>query len=91
MSLIDNLKTYFNRKEDQGNTDKAPQGVCPNCWGKQNWDGEYFTFVKGENGDPSKETYDSFVQNVARKLDKITINKDSYICETCKVAFAHDH
>ncbi len=87
MSLIENLKKYFSQKDKSQDTPLAPEGVCPNCWGKQEWDGEYYKFMKGQKGDPSKETYTSFVQDVARKLDKITIHKDTYTCETCSITY----
>ena len=47
--------------------------------------------MKGENGNPSEETYNSFVRNVARKLDKITIKENTYTCETCQVSYKHKH
>lgn len=89
MNLIENIKTYFKNKTENKELVNAPEGVCPNCWGKQEWDGEYYKFVKGENGNPSNETYNSFVKDVARKLDKITIHKDTYTCETCNVKYDH--
>lgn len=85
MNLIQNLKSYFKKKEKSR---QAPKGVCPNCWGKQEWDGEYYKFMKGQNMNPSQETYNNFVQDVARKLDKITFKEDSYTCETCKVSYS---
>jgi len=87
MALFENVKAYFDRKKKVEDTAKAPEGVCPNCWGKQEWDGEYYKFIKGEGGDPSRDTYTSFIQDVTRKLDKITIKKDTYSCETCKVKY----
>ena len=87
MSLTKNLKSYFKKKESKGENALAPEGVCPNCWGKQEWDGEYYKFMKGQNGNPSEETYNNFVQDVARKLDKITIKQNTYTCETCKVSY----
>ena len=87
MNLIESIKTYFKNKTENKETQNAPEGVCPNCWGKHEWGGEYYKFVKGENGNPDKEVYNSFVKNVARKLEKITINKDSYACETCSVKY----
>lgn len=87
MNLIESIKTYFKNKTENKETQNAPEGVCPNCWGKQEWEGEYYKFVKGENGNPDKEVYNSFVKNVARKLEKITINKDTYACETCSVKY----
>ena len=41
MALFENVKAYFDRKKKVEDTAKAPEGVCPNCWGKQEWDGEY--------------------------------------------------
>ena len=87
MNLIKNIKTYFKNKNDNKVTGKAPEGVCPNCWGKQEWEGEYYKFMKGENENPSTETYNSFIKDVVRKLDKITIVKNTYTCETCKTNF----
>ena len=87
MNIIQNLKDYFKKKENNDNAGTAPKGVCPNCFGKQEWDGEYFKFMKGENGNPSEAVYTSFVKDVARKLDKITIHKDTYTCETCKMVY----
>lgn len=91
MGLIENLKTYFKKKDKGEETGKAPVGVCPNCWGRYEYDGEYYSFMKGQNGNPSEEIYNNFVAEVARKLDKITIKENSYICETCKVNYSHKH
>lgn len=87
MSLIQNLKSYFKKKENQEESGLAPEGICPNCWGKQEWDGEYYKFMKGQNANPTEDTYNNFVQDVARKLDKIIIKESTYICETCKVSY----
>lgn len=85
MSIIENVKAYFSKKLNKEETGLAPEGVCPNCWGKQEWDGEYYKFIKGENGNPSTETYDNFIKDVTRKLDKITLKNNAYVCETCQV------
>jgi hypothetical protein len=85
MSIIENVKSYFSKKQNNDEVGSAPEGVCPNCWGKQEWDGEYFKFIKGENGNPSTETYDNFIKDVARKLDKITLKNNAYVCKTCQV------
>lgn len=87
--LIENIKTYFKNKAEKNEVGESPEGVCPNCWGKQEWEGEYYGFVKGENGNPSTATYNSFIKDVARKLEKITIDRNTYTCETCKTKFNH--
>ncbi|MEM9143967.1 MAG: hypothetical protein AAGA86_13340 [Bacteroidota bacterium] len=91
MNIIENLSSYFGKKRNNQETGPAPEGVCPNCWGRLEWDGEYYKFMKGENGDPSMETYTSFVANVARKLDRITIKENTFTCETCQMDYGQGH
>lgn len=88
MSLIQSLQNYFKKKGSDQKTGSAPEGICPNCWGKQEWDGEYYKFMKGQNGNPSEDTYNSFVKNVARKLDKIVLRENTYSCETCNLKYS---
>lgn len=85
MNIIENLKEYFNKKKNNDTATNTPEGVCPNCWGRLEWDGEYFKFMKGENGNPSNETYNNFILNVSRQLDKITINESTFTCESCEM------
>ncbi|CAA0206606.1 hypothetical protein ACCC68_02045 [Tenacibaculum maritimum] len=86
MNIITNLKNYFKKKSEGDKTLKAPEGICPNCWGKQEWDGEYYMKIKVNNITPEHNTYNSFINEVAQKLDKITLKEDILICETCKIS-----
>jgi protein-arginine kinase activator protein McsA len=87
MSLIQNLKSYFNKKYNHEVTGKSPEGVCPNCWGKQEWEGNFYKKIKANNITPEHNTYDNFIHEVAEKLDKITLKEDTYTCETCNMKF----
>ena len=87
MNLIESLKSYFQKKSNDELTDAAPEGVCPNCWGKQEWDGEFYRKIKANNITPEHHIYTSFVHEVAEKLDKIILKEDILICETCKVNY----
>jgi len=89
MNLIENLKNYFSTVDKQEKAADTPEGICPNCWGRGEWEGEYYKFKKGEDGNPSNATYNNFVQDVARQLDKITIDEYSFVCETCKIKVLH--
>lgn len=85
MNLAENLKRFFKAKET-GQTDaKAPAGVCPNCWGRQEWEGEYYKVIKARNITPESNTYNNFINEVVMKLDKITLNENTYECSTCKM------
>jgi len=43
------LKKLFGKKADAGVI--APKGVCPNCWGRQEYQGQVFEAIKKENSD----------------------------------------
>jgi len=34
MSLIQSLKKYFTAIDTGNTNENAPEGICPNCWGK---------------------------------------------------------
>ena len=92
MSIIDNIKTYFNKKKNNETTDKAPEGICPNCWGKQNWNGEFYEVIKGSKNDKRDDTYNNFINKIVEtNISGITINKDTYTCKTCRVKYDHSH
>ena len=83
MNLAESLKKYFKDKSNDKNIGPSPEGVCPNCWGRQEWEGNYYELMKAKNITPESNTYDSFINEVVRKLDKITLKEDSYECTTC--------
>ncbi len=87
MNIIENLKNYFTTNKDQETTTKAPEGICPNCWGKQEWDGQFYKKIVANNITPEHNEYNNFIHEVASKLDKITLKKDAYTCETCEVSY----
>ena len=87
MSLTDNIKRFFKAKENKEPIGQAPEGVFPNCWGRQEWDGNYYKLLKARNITPESNTYNNFINEVASKLDKITLKEDSYECMTCHVKY----
>jgi len=85
--MIENLKKYFKAKSEGTENRTAPEGVCPNCWGKQEWDGEFYKKTRGKNTDQDSDIYNNFIKEVVEKLDKITLQKDTYFCETCNMKY----
>jgi len=85
MNLSQNLKNFFKAKSSHEPTGEAPEGVCPNCWGRQEWEGNYYKLMKARNITPESNTYNSFINEVVTKLDKITLKEDSYECTTCHI------
>ena len=45
-TIIENIKTYFSKKEKGEKTGLAPKGMCPPCWGYNEWDGHYYEDMK---------------------------------------------
>ncbi len=85
MSIADSIKSFFKAKEKNEATGSAPEGICPNCWGRQEWEGNYYKLMKARNITPESNTYNSFINEVASKLDKITLKQDTYECTTCQM------
>jgi len=85
MVLFKNVKKYFLAKLENDSIETTPEGVCPNCWGKQEWDGEFYKRIKAKNITPDQNTYTNFIHEVVEKLDKITLKEDLYTCETCNI------
>jgi hypothetical protein len=51
MTLFDTVKTFLsNNKGD------VPEGYCPNCWGRQEYQGKFFEAVKREGIDTQNIT-----------------------------------
>ena len=85
MSLLD-----FFKKKDKTET---PEGVCPNCWGRQEYEGEFIEVAEDRqidiNNHDSTATR-AFVQEfVTTHLDGIRLIKDgnSFTCPSCKTGY----
>jgi len=67
---------------------EAPDGICPNCWGKQEWDKKYFDIAKDKQIDVNnKEANHAFIQEfIVNHLDGIKLKKHSNYsqCNYCK-------
>lgn len=87
--MITFLKNLFNKKPDVLN--EIPEGVCPNCWGDQ----EYDNLIREKYKDAqiavnNRESKHAFIQDfVVTHLNgiklKSTVNGTE--CPTCKVVY----
>ena len=88
MNIIQNIKSYFNSKVEGNTTEKTPEGICPNCWGKQEWEGDFYKLNKGDKLVGNDQTYNSFINKIVESnVSGIVINEDTYTCQTCKTNF----
>ena len=61
MNLSLSLKKFFQSKSNGEKIGLAPEGICPNCWGRQEWEGNYYKLMKAHNITPESNTYNSFI------------------------------
>ena len=88
MDIIQNLKKYFTSKAEGNISKKAPVGICPNCWGKQEWEGEFYKLNKGNKLIGNDQTYNNFINKIVENnISGLAINQENYECETCKISY----
>ncbi|MGB5698234.1 hypothetical protein [Muriicola sp.] len=90
MNLIDNvLKLLKRRKEEE--LKEVPEGFCPNCWGREEYGGQFFKAVKKEGIDiNSSNPNRGWIQDyVDKNLSEIRLHQkdDMLICNKCKIAY----
>ena len=85
MDIIDNIIHYFksdNRKEENS----SPKGICPVCWGFQQYDGKIRTLLKDKQIDINnhKDSYMIIEDFMAHNIEAIKL-KEGIItdCPNC--------
>ena len=90
MSIVNSLLSLL-KKNNNKPTEESPEGMCPGCWGRQEYAGKFYEAVKNHTAninenDPSK----GWIQDYADKnLSSIQLQKhnDSFVCQKCKVNY----
>ena len=74
--MLESLFNFF-KKHPTTSDNEAPEGVCPNCWGKQEYDGVIRTLLKDQQIDVNnKQASHAFIQKfVIERIDGITLKK----------------
>ncbi len=89
-TIIEKLMEFFSRPEKE-RKDQTPEGLCPNCWGTQEYDNTIRELYKDKQIDVNnKEAHYAFIQKfVVNHLDGITLKKgqNSLECPTCHVKY----
>ncbi len=88
MSIVDNLILFF-KKPVEETKGKVPEGVCPNCWGSQGYDGVIRDLYKDKQIDVNNhEANNNFIKEIVVKyIDGITFKKGTsdFECPTCRM------
>ena len=78
------IKQYFSKKWKGENTPSTPEHVCPNCWGKQEWDGKFYDLIKDPHLTQEGKRYQSFISKIVDKyVATMHRHGDRYVCSTC--------
>ncbi len=86
MDIIENIINYFKTNSDN-NKDSSPNGICPICWGYQQYNGKIRTILVDKQIDVNnhKDSY-MFIQDfVKNNIEGITLKVGIVSeCPTCK-------
>ena len=88
--LTQALVSFFKKPASATKT-QTPKGLCPNCWGSQEYDGQIRELYRDKQIDVNNhEANYAFIQDfVVTHLDGIRLKKgaNSLECPTCKVQY----
>ena len=90
MKMIDALIDFLKKSPSQPK-EETPKGLCPNCWGREEYGGQFFEAVKNHNVDiNSKDPSIGWVQDYANKYltgIELKAKDDQLVCQNCKLSY----
>ncbi|MDG2451074.1 MAG: hypothetical protein P8M34_15610 [Saprospiraceae bacterium] len=94
MDIVKSLLSFI-KQNDQEKASKTPAGICPNCWGREEYGGHFYKRLKQENlNSHSQDSNVGWINAYANKnLKGIALrregNGETLVCESCKVSYQH--
>lgn len=85
MEIIDNLIAFFQKPKEE-TKNQTPEGLCPVCWGYQQYDGKIRILMDDRQVDINnhKVARPFFEEIVAKQVDGIKLKKAQTIdCPNC--------
>ena len=90
MNITESLIRFL-KKGHSANPEPVPEGLCPNCWGREKYGEQFFEAVKRNNTDiNAKNPNVGWIQDYAdRHLSGIVLHQkdDTLVCNNCKIAY----
>ena len=90
MNIVTALLNHLKKKQTPSQED-TPEGFCPNCWGRNEYGGQFYEAVKNNKMDVNSKNPDiGWVQDYADKHLKGVVlqpQDDSLVCSICKVTY----
>ncbi len=94
MNLVKSLLNFL-KKKDTPEEQPFPSGVCPNCWGREEYGGHFYERVVKENLNVNdKDPKVGWINDYANKhLKGIALkpsgNGEEMVCEKCNMSYKH--
>lgn len=86
--MIEALIRFFSKSADE-TKNEVPAGMCPNCWGKQEYDNKIRELQKDQQIDVNNhQAHHAFIQDfVVERVKGIHLKKgnNGYECPTCRL------
>ena len=86
--MLESLMQFFGKSKEE-TKGKTPEGLCPNCWGEQEYDKviremHYDKQIDVNNHTAQHTIIQKFVVN---KVEGIKLEKtiEGYVCPTCRI------
>lgn len=91
MNIIEIFSNLLKKKAEK-NESVAPEGFCPNCWGKQEYEGKFYAAIEKEQIDLNniKERKGWIQAYATENLEGIKLHattNGNYECNICKVNY----
>lgn len=90
MDILDSLLNLLREKPIPTQED-TPEGLCPNCWGRQEYGKRFYEAVKNNSVDINSKNLDvGWITDYANKhLSGIQLKQkdDSLVCQKCKLTY----
>ena len=90
MNIVTSLLDYL-KANKRPIKEEAPDGLCPNCWGRQEYGGNFYEAVKNHGLDVNTKYPEvGWIKDYAEthlKGIKLEQKDDSIGCPSCKISY----
>jgi len=90
MNLVKNILAFL-IKNSNDNKIKSPDGFCPNCWGRQEYGGNFYKALKSENHKDLEHKKGWITWYVENNLKGISLQskEKKLVCNVCFESYNH--
>jgi len=83
MDLVKNIITLINKKPN--NKEQVPEGFCPNCWGRQEYGGNFQKAIKAKEFQDLEHKKGWITSYVEQNLKGIQLHpkEKKHVCNVC--------